>query len=83
MINDALNGAFESIGGVCIWFNVRRLARDKSVRGVDWRITGLGYLELLVLPEPSSMGELCRRSPRAIVPGWRSPSSTARHERIY
>lgn len=38
-VNDAVNGAFEAIGGVCIWLNAKRLARDKSVRGVDWRVT--------------------------------------------
>jgi hypothetical protein len=38
-INDTVNGGFEAIGGICIWLNVRRLMRDKSVRGVDWRVT--------------------------------------------
>ena len=36
---DAINCAFETIGALCIWLNVRRLMRDKSVRGVDWRVT--------------------------------------------
>ena len=39
-LGDTLNGCFEAIGGLCIWLNVRRLMRDKSVRGVDWRVTG-------------------------------------------
>jgi len=38
-ISDTVNGGFEAIGGICIWLNVKRLMRDKSVRGVDWRVT--------------------------------------------
>lgn len=37
---DALNGAFELLGGVVLWQNVRRLRQDKQVRGADWRVTG-------------------------------------------
>lgn len=40
MTPDAINGAFEVVGGVCIWLNVRRLAKDKRISGIDWRVTG-------------------------------------------
>lgn len=40
MTCDIINGAFELVGGVMTWFNVRRLLKDKKVRGVDWRIAG-------------------------------------------
>jgi hypothetical protein len=38
-INDALNGVFEFIGGICIWLNVRRIIKDKQTRGVSWPVT--------------------------------------------
>jgi hypothetical protein len=37
---DAVNGAFELLGGASIWANVVRIRRDKKIRGIDWRITG-------------------------------------------
>ena len=37
---DFINGGFEAVGGIMTWFNVRRLLKDKKVRGVDWRIAG-------------------------------------------
>lgn len=37
MQNDMVNGCFEFIGSAFLWLNVRRLAKDKSVSGVDWR----------------------------------------------
>ena len=36
---DAINGAFEGVGGMLIWQNVWRLMQDKMVRGSDWRVT--------------------------------------------
>ncbi len=36
---DLTNGAFELLGGFSLWQNVRRLRRDKSIKGVDWRVT--------------------------------------------
>lgn len=36
---DLVNGLFEFIGGVCIWMNVRKLLKDKMVRGVSWYVT--------------------------------------------
>lgn len=36
---DLVNGIFEMLGAVAIWGNVRRIVRDKQVKGVDWRVT--------------------------------------------
>jgi hypothetical protein len=36
---DVVNGAFEVLGGLMIWLNVRALRRDRMVRGIDWRVT--------------------------------------------
>lgn len=36
---DLVNGVFESVGALAIWQNVRRLRRDKAVKGIDWRVT--------------------------------------------
>lgn len=36
---DVGNGLFEALGGIAIWQNVRRLSRDKCVRGTDWKVT--------------------------------------------
>ena len=50
-VYDALNGAFEAAGAFMLTLNVRRLYRDKKVRGVDWRayavFAGWGYWNLL------------------------------------
>lgn len=35
---DFINGSFELAGGLATWFNVRRLLRDKQVKGVYWPI---------------------------------------------
>lgn len=35
---DLINGAFELAGGLATWLNVKRLLRDKQVRGVYWPI---------------------------------------------
>lgn len=40
MINDLINGAFESLGAVCCWINVAKIVRDKEVKGVYWPLTG-------------------------------------------
>jgi len=37
---DLINGLFELGGAVMIWLNVKRLYQDKTVKGVDWRVTG-------------------------------------------
>lgn len=37
---DHLNALFEFVGGALIWINVRRLHRDKMIRGVHWGPTG-------------------------------------------
>jgi len=39
MINDNINGAFEALGGICIWSNVLRLWKDRVVKGVNWQVT--------------------------------------------
>lgn len=36
---DLINGGLELGGGVMQLANVRRLRRDKTVRGVDWRVS--------------------------------------------
>ncbi len=33
-----VNGSYESIGGVVLPLNVRRLLADRKVEGVDWRV---------------------------------------------
>lgn len=38
-IPDIVNGAFETIGGLLIWLNVRAILQDRTVRGVDYRVT--------------------------------------------
>jgi hypothetical protein len=35
---DLGNGAFELFGGILTWQNVRRVRRDKQIRGIDWRV---------------------------------------------
>jgi len=37
---DLVNGIFESVGGVLIWFNVLKLYLDKMIRGMSWQVTG-------------------------------------------
>jgi len=36
--NDAVNAFFELGGALLIWLNVRRLYRDRCVRGVFWPV---------------------------------------------
>lgn len=36
MIADVMNGVFELGGSLMGWMNVRKLLRDKSVKGVYW-----------------------------------------------
>jgi hypothetical protein len=33
---DVVNGTYEGIGGFFIWLSVRKLHREKIVRGVSW-----------------------------------------------
>lgn len=35
-VNDLVNGGFELLGGAALWLDVRRLLRDRVVRGVYW-----------------------------------------------
>jgi hypothetical protein len=57
MINipDLVNGAFELSGGVVCWLNVKRLLRDRSVQGVDWRVSAFfsawGFWNLFYYPQ--------------------------------
>lgn len=57
MINipDLVNGAFELTGGVVCWLNVKRLLRDRSVQGVDWRVSAFfsawGFWNLFYYPQ--------------------------------
>lgn len=34
---DLINGVFEATGSVAVWANVRRLYRDKIIKGVCWQ----------------------------------------------
>lgn len=36
---DLVNGAFEMLGGVLLWMNVRQIVRDKKVEGLWWPST--------------------------------------------
>lgn len=36
---DLGNTIFEGGGAILTWLNVRRLVRDREVKGVDWRVT--------------------------------------------
>jgi hypothetical protein len=36
---DIFNGLFELVGAVLQWLNVRKLLRDREVKGVYWPIT--------------------------------------------
>lgn len=51
---DIANGVFELIGAVAVWMNVRRIRRDKVVKGVDWRAMAFfwtwGMFNLLYYP---------------------------------
>ena len=33
---DLVNGAYESLGGLVIYLSIRRLRRDKQVKGIHW-----------------------------------------------
>lgn len=53
---DLFNAGFELAGGLIMFLNVWRLCKDKSVRGVDWRVPAffavwgfwnLGYYPML------------------------------------
>lgn len=35
---DLINAAFEGVGGFVILLNVRRILKDRLVRGTDWRV---------------------------------------------
>ena len=37
---DAINGSFESLGGILCWINVRRLIHDKYIVGISWHVQG-------------------------------------------
>jgi hypothetical protein len=54
VILDAINGIFEILGAVIISLNIRRIRKDKEVRGFDWRVMGFftlwGYWNLIYYP---------------------------------
>ena len=35
-MNDLINGAFELLGGLLIGLSIRRLLRDRVVKGISW-----------------------------------------------
>lgn len=53
-IPDLINGFFESIGGIMIWFNVLAIMKDKEVKGINWWtvvfFTSWGYWNLWYYP---------------------------------
>jgi hypothetical protein len=38
-IGDIVNGCFEGVGAFMTWINVRRLLKDKEIKGIDWRVS--------------------------------------------
>jgi len=36
MTPDQINGAFEFVGGICNWLNVRRYLQHRKVQGIFW-----------------------------------------------
>lgn len=36
---DLINASFEMFGAVFVWLNVKQLYIDKTVKGIDWRVT--------------------------------------------
>ena len=56
---DIVNGLFEMIGGIIIWLNIRRLIKDKEVKGVSWFVTAFfmvwGYWNLYYYPHLGQM----------------------------
>jgi hypothetical protein len=53
-MTDLINGAFELVGAVLVWFNVRQLRRDKRVQGVSLSVQGFictwGFWNLYYYP---------------------------------
>lgn len=53
-VYDVVNGAFEVLGAIATWFNVRTLIRDRIVRGIDYRsmafFAGWGLWNLVYYP---------------------------------
>lgn len=41
---DKVNGAFEAFGAYAVWMNVRRLLRDRDVKGITWQYQGVFWL---------------------------------------
>jgi hypothetical protein len=37
-INDLVNALFEGFGSILLWMNVKRLYKDKEVKGVYWPV---------------------------------------------
>lgn len=54
MTPDVMNGAFELLGSIMLWLNVRKLHQDKEVKGVHWTATCFfmlwGYWNLFYYP---------------------------------
>jgi hypothetical protein len=70
---DAINGLFELVGSVFLWMHVRKLAADKSVRGVDWRSVAFfwawGIWNLYYYPSLDQWWSLCGGVSIAIANG--------------
>lgn len=51
---DLINATFEALGGVFLLLNVRRILKDKLVRGADWKVmaffTSWGIWNLFYYP---------------------------------
>jgi len=53
-MNDIINALFELGGAILTWFNVKKILKDKEVKGVYWPIwlffTSWGYWNLYYYP---------------------------------
>jgi hypothetical protein len=55
-----INGAYETVGAAVVWLNVRRLLRDREVKGVSWWVQAFfaswGVWNLIYYP---ALGQWC------------------------
>ncbi len=57
---DMINGAFEFMGALLVWLNVRRIYIDRELKGISWGVQGFfaswGAWNLLYYP---ALGQYC------------------------
>lgn len=44
MLSDLINGLFEAFGAWSVWANVKRLRKDRDVKGTVWQFTIIWWL---------------------------------------